>query len=206
MAQWREKVHPKLKQHLESQIVETAQHKEAYMHAEDPSIAQLWVAIANITRQCYELNVKLANIDNALRESLLQRQAAIEKLLEEKYAELRKAARPVIIKQAVRKPVKRVIKKVVKRKVKGSRKVSRQATRRAQRSTQNAVVAAAVTARRVAEQVTKETIKESAKRSARASAKRSIKKTAAKRRAAKNAKVKDNPLAKKRDYVLLREV
>lgn len=36
---WREKVHPSLKPHLEKQISETTKHKEAYSNAMDPSIA-----------------------------------------------------------------------------------------------------------------------------------------------------------------------
>ncbi len=73
---WREKIDPKLRQQIEAQIAGTAIAKNAYLHADDPAAAQLWVAVANLAQQCFELKVEIANIDNALRDSLMQRQAA----------------------------------------------------------------------------------------------------------------------------------
>ncbi len=77
MANWHEKVNPKLRSHLETQIAETRHARDAYLGANDPAIAQLWVAIAGLSRQCFELNVKISNIDTALRDSILQQQAAL---------------------------------------------------------------------------------------------------------------------------------
>lgn len=77
MAHWREKVHQKLRTHLETQIAETRHASDAYLFADDPAIAQLWVAVANLTRQCFELNVKINNIDTVLRDSLMQQQVIL---------------------------------------------------------------------------------------------------------------------------------
>ncbi|HLD12362.1 MAG TPA: hypothetical protein VJB87_02085 [Candidatus Nanoarchaeia archaeon] len=149
---WREKVPEKIKQHLETQIAQSAEHKEAYLHADDPALAQLWVAVANLSRQVYELNVRIGMFDEALREGIMQRDALLQKLVAERH--IPKTNKP--------KAVKKAKKKVVKIKAKMKRKAVGERVKRSVRAT------AARTAKKVAEKIVKET----AKRSLRAKVKR----------------------------------
>ncbi|MDO8628697.1 MAG: hypothetical protein Q7R56_03000 [Nanoarchaeota archaeon] len=160
---WREKVHEKVKQHLETQISQTVQHKDAYERAEDPALAQLWVAVANLSRQMYELNVKIAMFDEALREGVMQREAALQKLLAEKHA-----AKGSSVKKKVSQ-VKRKAKKVVAERVKRSVRAT-----------------AAKTAKKVAEKVAKETVKRSARTTAAITAKKAAKRKSFAKKSAKN--------------------
>ncbi len=94
MASWRDKVDPSIKDHLEIQIAEAAKHREAYKMANDPSIAQLWTAIANLSKQITELSLRLKYLENAVKQALpkarietiedrdlMKRMIGIEKLL-----------------------------------------------------------------------------------------------------------------------------
>ena len=56
---WRKVLHPTLKPHLEHQIRETFKHRKVIRRAEDPKSAQLWIAVANLTRDIYEIKQKL---------------------------------------------------------------------------------------------------------------------------------------------------
>ena len=69
MANWRNKVDQTLKGHLEAQINNSARHR-AYLEAPNPGNAQLWIAIANLSRKVYEIQMKLDSINNALKESV----------------------------------------------------------------------------------------------------------------------------------------
>jgi len=66
---WRKKVDPILKEHLESQIKESYRHKESYSDAKNKNIAQLWIAIANLSKQVFDLNLKVKFLEKALRET-----------------------------------------------------------------------------------------------------------------------------------------
>ena len=56
---WRKVLHPSLKPHLEHQIKETFRHRKVIRRSNDPKTAQLWVAIANLTKDIYEIKQKL---------------------------------------------------------------------------------------------------------------------------------------------------
>ena len=180
MAHWREKVDPKLRPHLETQIAETGREKDAYMNAEDPANAQLWIAVANLARQCFELNVKIGNIDTALRDSLVQHQAALERLI----AERLKPKSPKR-KNAKAKPAARRVRKAKK----------------ASKAVRSARATAAATAKKVAEKVAKETAKRSARATAAVTARKVARKVVTKAKVTRRAKPK-----KKKNYVLLKEV
>jgi len=51
MADWREKLNPILKEYLDSLIKDTYSEKKAYSKAKNPSNAQLWVALANLSSE-----------------------------------------------------------------------------------------------------------------------------------------------------------
>ena len=56
---WRKVLHPSLKPHLEHQIRETFKHRKVIRMSSDPKNAQLWVAIANISKDMAEIKQKL---------------------------------------------------------------------------------------------------------------------------------------------------
>lgn len=66
--EWREKIDKSIKDHLELQVKEAAKHKSAYLNAPYPRHAQLWVAIANLSKQIFDIELKLKFIEGALRE------------------------------------------------------------------------------------------------------------------------------------------
>ncbi len=66
MEDWREKINPIIKSHLETQIKETTAHKEAYSKAKEPTKAQLWIAIANLSRQIFDLHLRIKVLEKAL--------------------------------------------------------------------------------------------------------------------------------------------
>ncbi len=69
MAQnWRDLIDPALKDHLEVQIKESLRQKSAYMNAENPGQAQLWCAIANLSRQVFNLTLKINYLERTLKD------------------------------------------------------------------------------------------------------------------------------------------
>lgn len=70
MKNWRTKVDPSIRDHLEVQIAEAAKHREAYKEADDPKNAQLWCAIANLSKQLSEANMRVKYLENAIKQAL----------------------------------------------------------------------------------------------------------------------------------------
>lgn len=68
MNNWRKHVNSGLKSHLEAQIRESTRHKKAYTRSKQPANAQLWVAIANLSKQILDLNLKMNYLERALRD------------------------------------------------------------------------------------------------------------------------------------------
>jgi len=66
MVNWRDKVDPGLKKFLEILIVESRKQKDAFLEADDPKIAQLWCALADLGKQMVELNLRLSYLERVL--------------------------------------------------------------------------------------------------------------------------------------------
>ncbi len=87
MTNWREKVDPMIKNHLEIQIKESMKNKEAIKESSNPANAQLWCAIANLSKQNFNLELRLKYLERLLREVLKsktkskKKQAEIDKIL-----------------------------------------------------------------------------------------------------------------------------
>ena len=64
---WRKNIDPIIREHLESQIKESHRHKKAYSQARNKNTAQLWVAIANLSKEIFDLNLKIKFIEKTLR-------------------------------------------------------------------------------------------------------------------------------------------
>jgi len=65
---WREKIDKIIKPHVEHQIKEASKERGAYLSADDPKNAQLWVAVGNLSKQIFELNLRLNYLERALRD------------------------------------------------------------------------------------------------------------------------------------------
>jgi hypothetical protein len=65
---WRKKVNKSLRPYLEKFIAETHFHKKSFNLAKDPGKAQIWIAIALLSKQIYNLEVKLNYLEKALKD------------------------------------------------------------------------------------------------------------------------------------------
>ena len=60
---WRNKLDPTLKGSFEDMVMRILDEREAYMAAKKPSIAQLWTAIAILTKQVSDLELRLKKLE-----------------------------------------------------------------------------------------------------------------------------------------------
>jgi len=67
---WRDDLDPVLKDFLISLLREVQKNKEAYMKAEDPAIAQIWVALAILYRKILLLEREIEEIKEKLFEDV----------------------------------------------------------------------------------------------------------------------------------------
>jgi len=67
---WKKNIDPLLKTHLEKQIAESLRHRSVYNLAKNPANAQLWVAITNLSKELFDINLKLNYLERALQETL----------------------------------------------------------------------------------------------------------------------------------------
>ncbi|MBS3133784.1 hypothetical protein J4214_00965 [Candidatus Woesearchaeota archaeon] len=68
MNNWRDEVGKDISDHLEAQINESTKYKEAYEQAPDKGNAQLWVAIATISKQVFDLNLRIKYLEILLKD------------------------------------------------------------------------------------------------------------------------------------------
>ena len=113
MADWRDKVDPALREHLEAQIKESNMYKEAYEKASNQGNAQLWVAIAVLSKQVFNLNQKLRVVEDAIKDVGSNVRESIGKIeeVQTKVAEVKEVSE-----KAVRDTPKKIVKKVSKKK------------------------------------------------------------------------------------------
>jgi uncharacterized caspase-like protein len=76
---WRKNVDPLIKDHLELQIKESYREKKAYSKARDKPNAQVWVAVANLSKQVFDLNLKVKFLEKALRDVNIKDRKKIDK-------------------------------------------------------------------------------------------------------------------------------
>ena len=63
---WRDKLDSAIKMHLEKQIAESMKDKESYESAPIPGNAQMWIAIANLSKEAFDLNLRIKHLEKAL--------------------------------------------------------------------------------------------------------------------------------------------
>ena len=63
---WRTDVEDSVRKHLELQIIEANKHSQAYNNSQSPGNAQLWVAIANLSKDIFETNLRIKFLEKAV--------------------------------------------------------------------------------------------------------------------------------------------
>ena len=66
---WREDISPELKEFLESLINSVHKYKPAYTKARNPSAAQLWCALADLSKQVSDLDMKFKILEKVLKDN-----------------------------------------------------------------------------------------------------------------------------------------
>ena len=84
---WRNNVDPFLKPHLERQILESVKYRNSFNRSSNPGLAQLWIAIANLSRDLFDMNLKFDYLERALRETVeSKKRDSVEKPTTEKFS------------------------------------------------------------------------------------------------------------------------
>ncbi len=109
---WRKNVDPIIKGYLDLQIKETTKFKEAYSKAKNKPNAQLWIAIANMTKHIFNLELKIKYLEGTIKDLNERFLLSTEKKQEDILKELKKEV----------KKTKNIKKTVKKEKRKGSLK------------------------------------------------------------------------------------
>lgn len=65
---WRLSLEPNVRAHLEKQVSDTSKFKESYLKAKNAGNAQLWCAIANLSKRLYELSLRLNNLEGVFED------------------------------------------------------------------------------------------------------------------------------------------
>lgn len=82
---WREKIDKNLRAYVEEIIAQSFYHKSSYNKASDKGKAQIWIALGILSKQIYELDMKLNYIERALQEiGLKDKDRDIEKIKQDK--------------------------------------------------------------------------------------------------------------------------
>ena len=111
MANWKDKIDLSLKDHLERQLRETHENKEAILSSKDPKITQLWIAIANLSREIFEITLRLKYLERAMRDISKPKQSQTE---EKTNPDIKKAMKKILTGKNTKK--KKTIKKKKKTK------------------------------------------------------------------------------------------
>jgi hypothetical protein len=67
---WREEIDPLLRQHLEKVIEESYKQKNAFEKAKNKDIAQLWCAVAILSKDNFDLKLKIKYLESFIRENI----------------------------------------------------------------------------------------------------------------------------------------
>ena len=127
MANWRDSVDKSLKEHLELQIKESFKYSSSIEKAKNKSQAQVWIAVANLSKEIFNLELKIKFLESVLKEmheSLENFKVETIELLKKdtekkEQPKTSKVEKKVVKKKAVKKKAvkKAVKKKTIKKKV-----------------------------------------------------------------------------------------
>lgn len=96
---WKNNLDSIIKSHLDFQLKEVMKQKKAFMQSQNPSKAQLWCAVANLSKLISALNTKIKKLEKQIV------------LLEKK-----KSDKKVVKKKSVKKVTKKKVKAISKKK------------------------------------------------------------------------------------------
>lgn len=65
MTGWKQKLDHVIKEHLDAQLRKSYDHEDAFGSAANKANAQLWVAIANLSKEIFDLNLKIKYLEEA---------------------------------------------------------------------------------------------------------------------------------------------
>jgi len=66
---WRKDIDQGIKDQLESLIEEVHKHRISYKRSKNPSAAQLWCALAEMSKQMFDLNLRIKLLEKVLKDS-----------------------------------------------------------------------------------------------------------------------------------------
>ena len=73
---WRLSLEPSVRAHLEKQVKETGKYRNSYFKAKNPSNAQLWCAIANLSMKLFDMSLKLNYLEKVLKDLIGQKKGS----------------------------------------------------------------------------------------------------------------------------------
>lgn len=66
---WRKDIDSSIKDQLEILIEDAHKHRTNYKRSKNPSAAQLWCALAEMSKQMFDLNLKIKLLEKVLKDS-----------------------------------------------------------------------------------------------------------------------------------------
>jgi len=69
---WRKKVNLRIKKHLEARINQTRENKDAILSASNPKEAQIWCAIASLSKELEEHKLRIIQLERIIDEKLIK--------------------------------------------------------------------------------------------------------------------------------------
>ena len=67
---WRKDVDSSIKDYLEALVESVHHHKDSYKNAKNPPAAQLWCALAHMSKQVFDLNLKIKLLEKVLKDNM----------------------------------------------------------------------------------------------------------------------------------------
>ena len=76
---WKEIIDPIVRDHLEAQLADSMKFSEAFRQSKNPSNAQLWCAIALLSKKNFELNLKVDFLERTIKDFVQDKSKKIAK-------------------------------------------------------------------------------------------------------------------------------
>ncbi|MBS3134994.1 hypothetical protein J4406_01310 [Candidatus Woesearchaeota archaeon] len=112
---WRKNVDPIIKEYLDLQVKESNKFRSAFSKAKNPANAQLWIAIANLSRHIFSLELKIKFLEGTIKDLNERLLKLTEKKPEDILKELENEAKKTKVKKTADKKVKGSLKKTLKK-------------------------------------------------------------------------------------------
>jgi hypothetical protein len=77
MVNWQESINPTLKLYVERVIKNSAENKNAIIKAKDKKTAQLWIALAQLSKELHESKARIKYLENILGDLLESKKKSV---------------------------------------------------------------------------------------------------------------------------------